>query len=60
MFGKTSHRNGAMGKTDISDAILYGDSEGGSKEHSVPLAALEGTHLILLCSSQEQKHFLVK
>lgn len=46
MFGKTSHRNGATGKTDTLDAIVYGDSEGGNKEHSVPLAALEGPHLL--------------
>lgn len=60
MFGKTSHRNGAMGKTDASEAVPSEDKEGGDKEHSGPLAALEGTRLILFCSSQEQKHFLVK
>lgn len=49
-----------MEKTDISDVILYEDNEGGNKEQSIPLAALGGTRLILLCSSQEQNHFLVK
>lgn len=60
MFGKTSHRNGAMGKTDISDTILYEDIMRVEIRSDVPLAALEVIHLTLLCSSQEQKHFLAK
>ena len=48
-----------MEKTGISDVILYEDSEGGNKRQSIPLAAVEGTRLILLRSSQEQNHFLV-
>lgn len=59
MFGKTNPRSGATGKTDILDGVLGDADEAGNKEHGVPLAALEATHLLLLCSSQEQNHFIV-
>lgn len=49
-----------MGKTDISDTILYEDIMRVEIRSGVPLAALEVIHLTLLCSSQEQKHFLAK
>lgn len=49
-----------MGKTDISDTILYEDIMRVEIRSDVPLAALEVIHLTLLCSSQEQKHFLAK
>ena len=57
MFGRTSHRSGAMGTTNVSDEILD-EEEGGDVD--LPPATSEGTHLLLSCSSQEQNHFLVK
>lgn len=59
MSGRTSHRSGAMGTSDGSDATL-GDDEGGDAGQRVPPAAAEGTRLLLSRSSQEQNHFLVK
>lgn len=60
MSGRTSPRSGAVGKTDAGDAALQEDGAGGSQERGGSPAAAEGTPFILLCSSQEQRHFLVK
>lgn len=47
MFGKTSYRNGVMGKIDVLEAVFFEDKEGGDKEYSGLLVVLEGIRLIL-------------
>lgn len=59
MYVKKNHRNGALGRTDILNNITQHEDNGaGNTQHYVPMAALDGTHFILLCSSQEQGGFL--